>query len=57
LCVQLLLFEATQDAAYKAEVVGFMNGWLPGGQVTYTPCGLAWRDKWGANRYAGEEQV
>ncbi|KAK7094143.1 endoglucanase A-like [Littorina saxatilis] len=50
---QLLLFEETQDAAYKQEVVGYMDGWLPSGQVSYTPCGLAWRDKWGANRYAG----
>ncbi|KAK7490901.1 hypothetical protein BaRGS_00017773 [Batillaria attramentaria] len=51
---QLLLYEETQDSRYKTEVVGFMDGWLPGGQVTYTPCGLAWRDKWGANRYAGD---
>ncbi|XP_076451392.1 endoglucanase E-4-like [Babylonia areolata] len=50
---QLMLYEATQDDAYRQEVEGYMKGWLPGGQVPYTPCGLAWRDKWGANRYAG----
>ncbi|GFO24172.1 endoglucanase [Plakobranchus ocellatus] len=50
---QELLYEETQDAVYKDAVVGFFQGWLPGGQITYTPCGLAWRDKWGANRYAG----
>ncbi|KAK3784996.1 hypothetical protein RRG08_037948 [Elysia crispata] len=50
---QELLYEETNDAIYKDAVVGFFQGWLPGGQITYTPCGLAWRDKWGANRYAG----
>ncbi|KAK6177036.1 hypothetical protein SNE40_015224 [Patella caerulea] len=49
---QLLLFEATKDNAYKAEVEGFFKGWLPGGSITYTPCGLAWRDQWGSTRYA-----
>lgn len=28
---------------------------MPGGSVPYTPCGLAWRDQWGANRYAGKQ--
>jgi len=49
---QQLLWEETKDTTYKDEVVGFFKGWLPGGQITYTPCGLAFRDKWGANRYA-----
>nr|BAD01504.1 cellulase [Haliotis discus hannai] len=49
---QLLLYEATKDTAYKTEVEGFFKGWLPGGSITYTPCGQAWRDKWGSNRYA-----
>merc|ERR1711941_234303 len=38
---------------YKSPVESFFNSWMPGGGMTYTPCGLAWRDKWGANRYAG----
>jgi len=50
---QELLWEETGDSAYKDAVVGFFKGWLPNGQITYTPCGLAWRDRWGANRYAG----
>ena len=51
--LQLLLYQETNDARYKDEVVGYMAGWLPDGQISYTPCGLAWRDRWGANRYAG----
>ncbi|XP_071111805.1 uncharacterized protein [Haliotis cracherodii] len=51
---QLLLYEATTDTAYKNEVEGFFQGWLPGGSITYTPCGQAWRDQWGSNRYAGD---
>ncbi|XP_076456621.1 endoglucanase A-like [Babylonia areolata] len=50
---QLLLYEETQDASYKNDVAGFVRDYMPGGSVPYTPCGLAWRDKWGANRYAG----
>ncbi|KAK7093973.1 endoglucanase E-4-like [Littorina saxatilis] len=50
---QLLLFEETKSSAYRAEVEGFFKGWLPGGSISYTPCGMAWRDKWGSNRYAG----
>ncbi|XP_046580066.1 endoglucanase E-4-like [Haliotis rubra] len=51
---QLMLYEATKDTAYKDEVEGFFKGWLPGGSITYTPCGQAWRDQWGSNRYAGD---
>lgn len=50
---QALLYEETKDAAYKGALEAFFNSWLPGGGMTYTPCGLAWRDRWGANRYAG----
>jgi len=50
---QQLLYEETKDGQYKAPVEGFLNSWMPEGGMTYTPCGLAWRDKWGANRYAG----
>ncbi|XP_059173975.1 endoglucanase E-4-like [Physella acuta] len=50
---QLILYEETQNTVYKNAVVGFLEGWMPGSGITYTPCGLAWRDKWGANRYAG----
>jgi len=50
---QQLLWEETKDGQYKGPVEGFFNSWMPGGGITYTPCGLAWRDKWGSNRYAG----
>jgi len=50
---QLLLFQETQDNSYKSEVQAFLHDWMPGGSVAYTPCGLAFRDKWGSNRYAG----
>jgi hypothetical protein len=51
--LQLLLYEETKDNTYKGEVQSMMRDWMPGGSVAYTPCGLAWRDKWGSNRYAG----
>ncbi|CAL1546350.1 unnamed protein product [Lymnaea stagnalis] len=50
---QLLMYEESHSANYRDSVVGFLESWMPNGGITYTPCGLAWRDKWGANRYAG----
>ncbi|CAL1537081.1 unnamed protein product [Lymnaea stagnalis] len=50
---QQLLWEETKDAHYRNLVAAFLQSWQPGGGIAYTPCGLAWRDKWGANRYAG----
>jgi len=50
---QLLLFEITKEGSYKSEVEAFVRDYMPGGSVPYTPCGLAWRDAWGSNRYAG----
>ncbi|CAL1532027.1 unnamed protein product [Lymnaea stagnalis] len=49
---QALLYGVTKEAQYQTPVVNFFNAWLPGGSVQYTPCGLAWRDQWGATRYA-----
>ncbi|CAG5117186.1 unnamed protein product [Candidula unifasciata] len=34
-------------------IVLFTDGWLPSGDIDYTPCGLAWRDKWGSLGYSG----
>nr|BAF38757.1 cellulase [Corbicula japonica] len=48
----LLLYEATQDNAYKQDLVAFIKSYMPGGGIQTTPCGLAWRDQWGPNRYA-----
>ncbi|XP_059173960.1 endoglucanase E-4-like [Physella acuta] len=50
---QQLLYEETRDNQYKNAVVAYFHDWMPGGGVHYTPCGLAWRDKWGASSYAG----
>jgi endoglucanase len=47
---QVLLYEATNDNNYRSAVDNYFNSnWFP---ISYTPCGLAWRDKWGALRYA-----
>ena len=43
----------TGETTYKHAVRNFINSWLSGGSVTYTPKGLAWRDKWGPLRYSG----
>ncbi|KAK3784995.1 hypothetical protein RRG08_037947 [Elysia crispata] len=51
LACQGLLYEATEEDQYKRAVEGYFKNWFPGGDVTYTPCGLAWRTKWGANRF------
>lgn len=52
---QIMVYNETYSGSsqLKDPIEGFFKGWLPGGTVKYTPCGLAWRDMWGANRYAG----
>ncbi|XP_045161145.2 endoglucanase E-4-like isoform X2 [Mercenaria mercenaria] len=49
----LLLYEATKDSTYKRDIEAFVKSYMPGGGIQTTPCGLAWRDQWGPNRYAG----
>ena len=49
---QLLLAEITGKDSYKRDIKAYLDSWLPGGDVTYTPKGLAWRVQWGSNRYA-----
>ena len=44
------MYEITKEDQYKRAVEGYFKNWFPGGDVTYTPCGLAWRIKWGVNR-------
>lgn len=48
----MLLAQLTKKKSYKAAIEKFLNSWLPGGGIHYTPKGLAWRDGWGSNRYA-----
>lgn len=50
--VQLLLAQLTKKKSYETAIKSSLDSWLPGGSVTYTPKGLAWRIKWGSNRYA-----
>ncbi|RMX51380.1 hypothetical protein pdam_00011347, partial [Pocillopora damicornis] len=50
--VQLLLAQLTRKESYKNAIKASLDNWLPGGSVRYTPKGLAWRIKWGSNRYA-----
>ena len=49
---QLLLAMITGKDNYKQDIQKYVDSWLPGASVTHTPKGLAWRAKWGANRYA-----
>ncbi|KAH9505663.1 hypothetical protein Btru_055446 [Bulinus truncatus] len=46
----LLLYEETGESQYESALLNYLNTWLPGGTVDYTPCGLAWRFKWGSLR-------
>ena len=50
--VQMLLYSLTNKDVYKNAIEISLKPWLPGGSVTYTPKGLAWRIQWGANRYS-----
>lgn len=49
------MFEITKEAKYRQNVEAFVTSWLPGNGVPYTPCGLVFRNEWGANRYAGKD--
>nr|XP_002742455.1 PREDICTED: endoglucanase-like [Saccoglossus kowalevskii] len=52
--VQLLLAELTGNSGYDYETdfKSFLNEWLPGGSIPYTPLGLVYRSEWGPLRYA-----
>ena len=47
------MFELTGDDKYKKDIEATFKGWMPGGNVTYSPKGLAFRAQWGSLRYAG----
>ena len=38
-------------APYESAVETFLDGWISGSYVTYTPLGLAWWNEWGSLRY------
>eukprot|EP01132_Coremiostelium_polycephalum_P002741 gene2741-3404_t len=48
----LLLYQITKDKKYQEDTESSLNFWLPGGGITYTPGGLAFKDEWGPCRYA-----
>eukprot|EP01135_Chromosphaera_perkinsii_P002771 Nk52_evm139s226 gene=Nk52_evmTU139s226 len=51
--VQVLAAKLTGDSGRLSTAVNNLLQWTPGGSVQYTPMGLAWRQQWGPNRYAG----
>ena len=53
----VLLAQMTNDTRYKNDVETWLNNWLPGGSISYTPGGLAWLNtqnlgQWGSLRYS-----
>lgn len=51
---QVLLWNLTQNGTYKADVEATFDDWFPGGELTYSPGGMAYRLQWGALRYTGQ---
>jgi hypothetical protein len=47
-----LILTITGQTTYSAPVQTFLRNWFRGGNVPYTPKGLAFRSQWGSNRYA-----
>ncbi|XP_077863410.1 endoglucanase E-4-like [Saccoglossus kowalevskii] len=50
--VHTLLYNLTGDKYYKNRVMRYLDEWLPGNAMSYTPKGLAFRNEWGSLRYA-----
>lgn len=48
----VMLAQLTDKAVYKEDVENWLNHWLPGGGVTYSPGGQAWLAQWGSLRYS-----
>lgn len=51
---QILLYKLTNNDTYKADVEQTFVDWFPGGELPYSPGGMAYRLQWGALRYTGE---
>ncbi|XP_059170761.1 endoglucanase 4-like [Physella acuta] len=49
---QILLYKLTKKDVYKTVVENSFKNWFPGGNVPYTPKGLAYRLQWGSLRYS-----
>nr|XP_054749385.1 uncharacterized protein LOC129254871 [Lytechinus pictus] len=53
--LQLMMYQlsdGTSQTQYENAVKTYLDGWMRGGDVTYTPGGLAWRSQWGSLRYS-----
>ncbi|XP_077869188.1 endoglucanase E-4-like [Saccoglossus kowalevskii] len=50
--VHTLLYNLTGNSYYKKRVTRYVDEWLPGNAMPYTPKGLAFRNYWGSLRYA-----
>ncbi|KAK6177594.1 hypothetical protein SNE40_015664 [Patella caerulea] len=48
---QMLMYEEKRTRRHAQVVKDFFTSWRPGGDVPYTPGGLAYRNKWGSLRY------
>ncbi|XP_077864384.1 endoglucanase F-like [Saccoglossus kowalevskii] len=50
--VQLLMYILTENEKYRTDFSNYLDSWLPGGKMPYTPKGLVYRSDWGPLRYA-----
>nr|4ZG8_A Chain A, Endoglucanase [Perinereis brevicirris]4ZG8_B Chain B, Endoglucanase [Perinereis brevicirris]4ZH5_A Chain A, Endoglucanase [Perinereis brevicirris]4ZH5_B Chain B, Endoglucanase [Perinereis brevicirris] len=48
----LVLLTSFGNSNARAQLEDFLQSWFPGGDIHYTPLGLAWRDTWGSLRYS-----
>ncbi|XP_077869110.1 uncharacterized protein LOC144360098 [Saccoglossus kowalevskii] len=49
---QVLLYNLIGDATYQTKIERYIDVWLPGNSILYTPKGLAFRHYWGSLRYS-----
>ncbi|XP_071479249.1 uncharacterized protein [Diadema antillarum] len=53
--VKMLMYQMRSEVnagePYKSAIKSYLDNWLPGGGISYTPKGLAWRWEWGSLRY------
>ncbi|XP_071482910.1 endoglucanase 1-like, partial [Diadema antillarum] len=56
--VKMLMYQMRSEVnagePYKSAIKSYLDNWLPGGGISYTPKGLAWRWEWGSLRYTAK---
>nr|XP_002738057.1 PREDICTED: uncharacterized protein LOC100371930 [Saccoglossus kowalevskii] len=52
---QLLMYNVTGEKEYAVDFKTYLNDWLPGHEVDYTPLGLAHGDNWAPLRMAANQ--